>query len=270
MARALRATALAAPLLHQRLSIDRPTIRLPGSGQRHAASTFGGIMKLRSGLAALTLTLACGASQAAVTSLDEGFDDINTLLGNGWALVNNSTPGGATSWFQGNDGVFPAYSGAPTSYIAANYNNAPFPAGGTISNWLVTPQIAFSNLMPTFLQFALRGNPSGGFLDTIQVYFSTTGNSVGNTTASTGDFTQIAQYDFPTDPGGWTVANIVLNPQAGPGYFAFRYFVADTTINGDYIGIDSVRIGVPEPASAALLMLGMAGLALARRRQRSA
>ena len=34
------------------------------------------------------------------------------------------------------------------------------------------------------------------------------------------------------------------------GRFAFHYSVPDTSINGDYIGIDSVSISaVPEPAS---------------------
>ena len=37
--------------------------------------------------------------------------------------TNNSTEPGTTGWFQGNSGVFPAHSGAPAAYIAANYNN---------------------------------------------------------------------------------------------------------------------------------------------------
>jgi len=226
-------------------------------------------MKLRSGLAALTLTLACGASQAAVASLYEEFIDITTLIGNGWLMQNNSTPGGLSSWFQGNTGVFDANTGPASSYIAANYLNAPL--GGAISNWLITPEIAFSSTQGNFISFALRGNPGpDSFPDRIEVYYSTAAvPSVGGTPASTGNFNLLATYDFPTDPGGWITSDLLLAPQATTGRYAFRYVIGDTNVDGNYVGIDSVRIGVPEPASAALLMLGMAGLAFARRRQRS-
>src|SRR5207248_557682 len=56
-----------------------------------------------------------------VCTLAEGFDNITTLVPGGWAMRNNSNPLGATGWFQGNS--FTSQSGAPTSYIAANYNN---------------------------------------------------------------------------------------------------------------------------------------------------
>ena len=38
-------------------------------------------------------------------------------------MINHSEPLGLTDWFQGNDAVFPAHSGASTSYIGANFNN---------------------------------------------------------------------------------------------------------------------------------------------------
>ncbi len=34
-------------------------------------------------------------------TLSEGFDNINTLVPAGWALINNSQPLGTTDWFQG-------------------------------------------------------------------------------------------------------------------------------------------------------------------------
>ena len=76
--------------------------------------------------------LAAGSVANAVPILSENFDDISTLAASGWLFVNNSTPGGSTSWFQGNDGVFASQAGAADSYIAANYLNAG--AGGNISN----------------------------------------------------------------------------------------------------------------------------------------
>jgi hypothetical protein len=73
----------------------------------------------------------------------EGFDDINTLRGNGWMQFNHSALTGTTSWFQGSNAVFPAQSGAATSYIAANFNNTA--GASTISNWLLTPPVTLQN-----------------------------------------------------------------------------------------------------------------------------
>ena len=87
----------------------------------------------------LVLLLAALPAGAQLTSLSESFVDITTLPGNGWFLQNNSQPPGVTNWFQGNPNVFPAHSGNPPEYIAANFNNT---AGtGTISNWLLTPEM---------------------------------------------------------------------------------------------------------------------------------
>ena len=53
-------------------------------------------------------------------------------------MQNNSQPGpGTTGWFQGNNAVFPAQGGAPTSYIGSNFNNGT--GTSTLSNWLLTP-----------------------------------------------------------------------------------------------------------------------------------
>src|SRR5262245_2601396 len=85
---------------------------------------------------------------AVCTPLIEGFDDISTLPASGWSLQNHSEPiGFQVSWFQGNDIIFAAQSGAATSYISANFHNG----GGTqqspatISNWLLTPPVTLQN-----------------------------------------------------------------------------------------------------------------------------
>ncbi|HBI13943.1 MAG TPA: hypothetical protein DDY20_00190 [Desulfobulbaceae bacterium] len=80
-------------------------------------------------------------AQAADALLFEGFADITTLAGAGWAFSNQSDPVGATGWFQGNDTVFPAQAGDPTAYIGANYNGTA--GAGTISTWLITPPMDF-------------------------------------------------------------------------------------------------------------------------------
>ena len=76
-------------------------------------------------------------------SFTEGFDNIATLSGAGWAQINNSSPVGTIGWFQGNAAVFPSHMGAVTSYIGTNFNNTT--GANTISNWLITPQIALNN-----------------------------------------------------------------------------------------------------------------------------
>ena len=74
--------------------------------------------------------------------LTEGFDDITTLPGAGYGFVNVSDAPGLTDWFQGNDAVFPAQSGASTSYIGANFNNT---GGSVINNFMITPVLNLEN-----------------------------------------------------------------------------------------------------------------------------
>ena len=123
--------------------------------------------------------------------INEGFDDITTLVPNGWFMQNNSMPLGVTDWFQGNHTVFTAFDGAPNAYIGANFNNG---AGlATISNWLLTPPITLQN--GTQLTFYTRTTnvAPGIFPDRLQVRMSTNGAStnVGTLATDVGDFTTL-------------------------------------------------------------------------------
>jgi hypothetical protein len=207
--------------------------------------------------------------------LDEGFDNIATLPGSGWALLNNSSPLGVTGWFQGNSGVFPAYQGADDSYIAANFLNAD--VGGNISNWLLTPEVPIDGVVE--ITFYTRTETDSLIPDSLELRLSENGAStdVGATDTSVGDFGFLLLTINPAlmvsgYPEDWTRVSAVISglPSGTMGRFALRYFVPDTLDNGNYIGIDSVQIShvVPEPESLALVGSGILMLAFCCRRFR--
>lgn len=229
-------------------------------------------------VAACALAGASMSSHAAVL-LSEGFDSVAALSGAGWVFKNNSSPTplppSATTWFQGNTAVFDAASGAVDSYAAANLTGAgdPPPAGARISNWLFTPEVSLDQ--PSSFEFALR-LLGDGFLDIVGVYLSTSGAStdVGTTSLSEGVFSLLDAYSNDGADTGWVNRTIGV-AGFGPGTtgrLAFRYFVDNTDIDGNYVGIDSVRLStrdatVPEPTPAALLALALVGMAALRRRR---
>jgi hypothetical protein len=217
-----------------------------------------------------TLLVAATAAQATII-LDEGFDDITSLAGSGWTQVNNSAPAGETGWFQGN--LFDAQAGAADSFIAANFLNAG--TGGDISNWLLSPTVTLFN--GATLTFYTRTTSDASFADRLELRLSQSGASsdVGGTSASFGDFGALALTinpalgtDYPTD---WTQYSVTFSgiTDGTLGRFAFRYAVPDTATNGNFIGIDSVTLSVPEPSSFTLMLVALLplGFAVARRRK---
>jgi|GEM_PF-2002017 len=196
------------------------------------------------------------ASAAAGNSLNESFDDITTLAAKGWFIKNNSSPRGTLSWFQGysirSGGPFNANTGENNAYIAVNFNSAK--SNGTISNWLITPELNLSN-GSTFTFYTRKPTISVGgidYPDRLEVRMSTNGAStdVGTTDASTGDFTTLMISINPTlvtgvYPQTWTQYTATVSGLSAPttGRIAFRYFVTNagpTAPNSDYIGIDDV------------------------------
>lgn len=180
--------------------------------------------------------------------INEGFTTAIPLP-TGWASQNLSGPTiGSTNWFQGNSGVFPSFNGAPTAYIAANFNNVA--GSGTISNWLFTPEVPLAN--GNIISFYTRGTGSI-FPDRLQLRLSTSGSSVnaGTSETSVGDFTTLLldiNSTYGTYPDTWTLFTVTLSGLSGPttGRFAFRYFVEDggpAGNNSDYMGIDQVTYG---------------------------
>jgi hypothetical protein len=195
------------------------------------------------------LTLPAGAAD-----LSEGFEDVETLPGDGWVTRNNSMPLGSESWAQGESAEFAAHSGTPDSFITANFLSVL--DEGTISNWLLTPEIALAN--GTRLSFWTRAaDPEQPpFPDRLEVRLSTAGASVnvGATAESVGVFTTVLltiNPDLADDyPIAWTRYELQLDGISAPitGRIAFRYYVTNSGPfgeNGDLIGIDSVSVIQP-------------------------
>jgi hypothetical protein len=217
---------------------------------------------------ATAFLFAVSGAHASITLVDEGFDDITNLTG--WFTLNASVPTGTTGWFQGNPTVFPAFSGAEDSYIAANFNNT---AGvGVIANWLMTPEIDLSN--GGDLSFYSRSVGQLSFPDRLEVRVSLNGAST-----DTADFgTLLLTINPGLEPGvypeEWTNFTAAL-PTGTTGRVAFLYTVTDAGPfgnNSNFIGIDDVLItAIPEPGTWLLMGLGLAGIAgYARRRQQAA
>src|SRR3990172_4931830 len=106
-------------------------------------------------------------------AINEGFDDVSTLPGSGWAQQNLSTPVGTNpNWVQGGT-PFNANSGAATAYVAVNYNSV---AGAAdISNWLFAPNRTFTN--GDVITFYTRTITGPTYADRLQVRLSTNGTS---------------------------------------------------------------------------------------------
>lgn len=192
-------------------------------------------------------------------SYTQNFDDITTLVGNGWVIQNNSTPVGSLGWFQGTDttatptpGPFNSYNGATNSYIAANFNSTG--NTGTISNWLITPNRTLRN-GDVFTFYTRKPTINAGqtdYPDRLEVRMSTNGAStnVGAGATAVGDFTTLLLSINPTlvaniYPQVWTQYTITVSGLPAPtsGRIAFRYFVTGAGAfgtNSDYIGIDNV------------------------------
>jgi hypothetical protein len=212
-------------------------------------------------MGALTLASAMGWAQAVVL-LQEDFDDVSALPGQGWIFDNQSAPPGvAPGWVQGNPAVFEAHEGEPDAYIASSFESAA--PGGQLDDRLFTPTFSLEN--GAIATFWLRGAADPGFSD-IVVYGYTNG------AADPGAFIKSMTVTAPQD--GWTMFTLTIDPMAGmSARLGFVHTGEEAT--SSYVGLDTLRIntlreppaGVPEPATLLIFGVGMAGLAAARRRR---
>lgn len=209
---------------------------------------------LKHALMATAIALSAASAQAQVVVLTENFDNVGTLAASGWLETNLSSPVGSTTWVQGDQTIFTSQAGLPEAYITANYNSAA--AQGSINNWLISP--TFSTELGGTISFWAKADIVESLVDQIAFGLSSTGSSapgsftLGSGVTLSGDWTQ---YTFSFDAqGAGSVAR-----------FAINYFGSADLAN--YIGIDTVTVtAVPEPSTWALMGLGLAGLAVVRRR----
>lgn len=209
---------------------------------------------MKKALAAMALAGVAMSAQAD-TAIQEGFENVYGLVSQGWVLTNNSTPVGfPATWSQGDQQVFNAQGGTAGSFAAASYNNSV--DGGTLANWLITP--SFYAVNDDTVTFWLRADPLAGYSDTVAFGYST-GSS------ATSDFIMSAPVTVGTD--AWTEYTYTINGlgAGGRARFAIEYLGADSSAN--YVGLDSLTVNVPEPASAALIAGGLLGLGAIRRRK---
>ena len=217
---------------------------------------------LKQALMATAITFAAVSAHSQTVILSESFDSVAALGGSGWVQTNLSTPGGTQSWFQGNPGIFASQAGAPNSYIGANFLSGA--DGGTLANWLISP--TFSTAAAGTVTFYARSAGSAGLSDHIAFGLSTGSSSTGS----------FALGSAVTLSSGWTQYSVDFAALgAGSlGRFAIEYTgLAD---DSEYIGIDTFKVTtigtapVPEPSTYALMALGIAGLAVVRRRRSAA
>ncbi len=145
----------------------------------------------------------CSAAHAA--QCREGFDHVGSLEPHGWLTRNNSEPLGTSGWFQGNPGLFAAYSGAPNSYVAADLDSAGSSGYPVLSNWLITPEIAFG--AGSAFSFHTRALPGAANRVVVRLCIKS-----GATTCA-------APGPASGDRGGFTTDLLDINPeQTASGY----------------------------------------------------
>lgn len=249
-------------------------------------------MKSSASIVSVCIGITLGGWQCAghAASFTEGFN--SPALPTSWITANNSTsaatglPWGVTRGIRDEDGtvlVAPS-EGARFAYVDAE--SVGDDGAGTISNWLITPEIFGMKNGDTF-SFYTTTIADSDYPDALEFRLSSAGAGadVGTTVSSVGTFTTTLLsinpgLDLGGYPESWTKYTVTLSGLATPidGRAAFRYYVTDGGLagnNSNIIGVDAfsytaVIAAVPEPGSWSLLLGGFVGMvAFGRYRSRN-
>jgi hypothetical protein len=214
---------------------------------------------MKKALATMALAGVAMSAQAGI-AVQENFNNFTSLAGKGWVFKNASMPvGPAPTWSAGNFPTFPAQGASAdsndNSYAASQFTNAG--DGGMLANWLITPD--FYAVNDVQVSFWLRAEAATGFSDQVAFGYSTGGSS------AIGDFIMSAPVTVGTD--GWAQYTYTIHGlgAGGRARFAIEHVGAQAT--SDYVGLDTLSVNVPEPASIALVASGLLGLGALRRRK---
>lgn len=230
-------------------------------------------------------SLVAVVSEASAAPFVETFDGLSAAqpLPVGWTQKNNSDPvgvSGQSAWFRSSGFSVPVAPQSGANAIATNFQAG---AGvSTLSAWLMTPVMNWSDgEVITFWTRSLNSptDPTNQFADRLQVRLSVNGGrNPGSGASDVGDFVTLLLDINPTlaasgsdaYPTSYRQYNVTLSGLPGgsaDGSLAFRYFVPSGGPSGDNsnaVIVDTLSV-VPTPGAAALLGLG--GVAAARRRR---
>ncbi len=213
------------------------------------------------------LSSQSSSNSRMATLLTENFDDITTLPGAGFDLVNASDAP-ASDWFQGNPLSFPSQAGAPESYIGANFNST---SGSVINNFMITPPLDLENGDEIiFWSRSSETTPGFDFPDRLEVRIDPTGADTDPANSTdVGSYTELLLEINPTlasmgYPEVWTQFTATVTGLTGTvnTRVAFRYWVTDAGPlgnNSDYIGIDTLTIeegGTTPPPAMDMIYAG--------------
>lgn len=164
-------------------------------------------------------------------------NDTSSLKARGYLVYYRG--GGAQNfdtWFQGNNGVFNAFNGPDTGYVAANFQVVS--GANDIDSWLVLPDMdVVSGDIIRFRCRSVTGNP---FPDSVRVMY----NDLGGTTPESAGWVELGRFEAISD-GTWELKSFVAPTSGLSARFAIRYAVVDGGPfgnNSNFMGIDALEV----------------------------
>jgi len=183
-------------------------------------------------------------------------NDTTSLIARGYLPYYRGTgPQGVTAtWYQPDGTVFPAYNGAISEYVAANYNVVT--GTNNIDSWLVTPALNVS--AGDMISFYARSATGSTWADSIRVMYSAAGDS----TPEGLNWVELGRFKASV-AGTWDYINYPVTAAGTTARFAIRYAVVNggpSGINSNFIGVDQLDIYTPQAIDASVFAIELSNL----------